>query len=773
VVPIVSQRFYSFLFSYVVLVVLTLVVLGGVVHRNFFDTLRGEVEESTVASLVQFRDAVDLRMHEMNRLASQLSTNPLLTPYAASDGGYGPMQAVAELRKYLSTNLFIDDVAVYYTLPDSTTLYAASGTYGLDLFFEDIYRYRSWSKNEFLEMAGRLSRPLMRPVEPVAFNRVSDIRLATYMVPIPLNAETPYGVALFFIREESLAKLAQGMLTETNGFLFILNEQNGILFRKGNGESDQTGDKLAEAIGKLRGRPGISRIEAEGRSFSVLAQPSYNGAWSYAVALPTDQWMGKVEATRGIFNTTVAVVFLIGVAMAVAFSFRHYRPLRELAGKISNHHRQDPAAPRTGDEIDYISRAVGMLAEEKETLLHRLRSQSRALSEQVVLSLLKGKLKARSDIDDMLQFSSLRLDKPYFAVMLLMIDDYAAFRRQNSEQMQELLTFGLIKAVEELSAEAGSGFGAELLDGRSIAFLINLNEGFDDRSVLRALAEKARAFFRQYFRLTVTIGLGGIYGDMALIPQSFVEASHAARHRFVQGCDRVFDFAEIGPRQTGEYAYPVERIDQLVKAIKQGDRVRVEQAVRGSFGHIVETNVSVEAAECICFDIVNTILKTLIELEIEVDDRMGKTLHQLFVPRCETIEELEQLVVGVCLNVCAYVESQKESRNVALLEAMKAYIERHYTDHSLSLETIASRFGLSPSYATRFFKDQTGCSLMRHIDSLRMERAKKLLKETSMPLKDIMVEVGYVDSNNFIRKFKKAEGVTPIQYRNLARGAAG
>lgn len=46
-----------------------------------------------------------------------------------------------------------------------------------------------------------------------------------------------------------------------------------------------------------------------------------------------------------------------------------------------------------------------------------------------------------------------------------------------------------------------------------------------------------------------------------------------------------------------------------------------------------------------------------------------------------------------------------------------------------------------------------------------------MIISTDMTLKDIMGEVGYADSTNFIRKFKKAEGITPIQYRNLVKGS--
>ena len=49
-----------------------------------------------------------------------------------------------------------------------------------------------------------------------------------------------------------------------------------------------------------------------------------------------------------------------------------------------------------------------------------------------------------------------------------------------------------------------------------------------------------------------------------------------------------------------------------------------------------------------------------------------------------------------------------------------------------------------------------------------MEKVKTLLKTTNLNLREIIDRVGYVDETNFIRKFKKFEGMTPIQYRAMA-----
>lgn len=63
-----------------------------------------------------------------------------------------------------------------------------------------------------------------------------------------------------------------------------------------------------------------------------------------------------------------------------------------------------------------------------------------------------------------------------------------------------------------------------------------------------------------------------------------------------------------------------------------------------------------------------------------------------------------------------------------------------------------------------------GSPLMQYVDGIRMTKAKQLLLGTDLKIKDIVEQVGLTDPNNFFRKFKKREGVTPLEYRG-ARGS--
>ena len=64
-----------------------------------------------------------------------------------------------------------------------------------------------------------------------------------------------------------------------------------------------------------------------------------------------------------------------------------------------------------------------------------------------------------------------------------------------------------------------------------------------------------------------------------------------------------------------------------------------------------------------------------------------------------------------------------------------------------------------------FFKNQTGQSVTEYINRLKVEKSKKLLKDTDMSVTDIAMKTGFEDSCYFTRVFKKYEKKTPLQYR--------
>lgn len=112
--------------------------------------------------------------------------------------------------------------------------------------------------------------------------------------------------------------------------------------------------------------------------------------------------------------------------------------------------------------------------------------------------------------------------------------------------------------------------------------------------------------------------------------------------------------------------------------------------------------------------------------------------------------------------VTAFREKPKNSK----VHEIKRIIRQDYCKN-LSLETIAERVYLSPSYASRLFKKVQGCTIMEYLTAIRVEEAKRLLQNPMYLIDEIATKVGYSDASYFTKVFRRTEGVTPTQYRNM------
>lgn len=105
-----------------------------------------------------------------------------------------------------------------------------------------------------------------------------------------------------------------------------------------------------------------------------------------------------------------------------------------------------------------------------------------------------------------------------------------------------------------------------------------------------------------------------------------------------------------------------------------------------------------------------------------------------------------------------------ENSKIKLFKKVEQYIRENIKEE-LDLETISNNFNLSAYYFSRSFKEVMGCNLTDYINTVRIKKAKELLKRNEMSIKEIGYEVGYSDPNYFSKVFKKYEGYTPTVYK--------
>ncbi|PQP81446.1 DNA-binding response regulator [Paenibacillus sp. PCH8] len=111
-----------------------------------------------------------------------------------------------------------------------------------------------------------------------------------------------------------------------------------------------------------------------------------------------------------------------------------------------------------------------------------------------------------------------------------------------------------------------------------------------------------------------------------------------------------------------------------------------------------------------------------------------------------------------------FKRSNEQERANVVIHSLCSYVKENL-EKDLSLVRLAELHHFNPSYLSRFFKQEMGINLSEFIDDYRIRRAKELLQNTDLMIREVALQVGYEAAHSFTRLFKKLTGMTPQEYR--------
>lgn len=161
------------------------------------------------------------------------------------------------------------------------------------------------------------------------------------------------------------------------------------------------------------------------------------------------------------------------------------------------------------------------------------------------------------------------------------------------------------------------------------------------------------------------------------------------------------------------------------------------------------------AQQALKYGVRGFLLKPLeIDELIELLDMIRNVLHP--------VSEQEKTVISSGLGEFSTDSDTK-------IQEIFQYIEKNY-NKDICLKTIAEVFQFHPAYLGKVFKEASGCSFNSYLNKKRIEKLKKLLVQSSLPINQLLESVGYHNFEYFYTIFKKYEGLSFSEYRtNLAK----
>lgn len=732
------------LVPYLALLYIVLLAINGTVYQSFYNTLTDEVEKSQLSMTSNTQKFWDGQMEALTRIALSIGSNDKFAPYKLNEGGYDSYLAEQELVKIKSGNDTLTDI-IYYPLHknDFDYVYSTETTCDFSLYFDSLFHIQNMSTDSMRTLMKQINTPTILPMQKVS-NGLSNDKFMLYLYPLK-SGDSTSAVILFVIRDSTLKAQLGNLLSGNNGYVYILNSSGKMITDEVNGSgSVSSSDMLRSIHGKVK----TCKITISGCNYILTCLKSPNNGWYYYVVTDSRQFMSRVYSSRAFFNTALLLLAIIGSAIAFMIALRNYLPLRELAESINTHQGKMPLEENS-DEIKCISQYISKLSQQNQN--YELRT--------IIRNFIFGRSvdKTNQNIVIILDESGLQSDSFHYRVLFFFCDSLESCS-QTDMDYHELL--------EMLAAQSGieKSFCFEYSDNRSFPILLCYSGEENSPCVNEFIDSVSKMFGSQ---TTFTVGIGSVYQNIFDVNRSMQEASAAIYYRVIRGKNSIIDYSEIQTTRR-HYVYPFACEQKLTSAVKQAKNDEIEPVIQEVINYIESNTSNPDDARGICMGLAYAIVHTLEELRIDINT-FDSDENYLYPKPYEPVEQFASRVCNLCERVCNYLNQHKESKNEELAIKAGQYIRNNFSDYALSLNAVADYCNVSVSYLSRFFKEQYGESVVQYIDRLRMEHAKKLLSESNLSLKEITSESGYGSETNFIRKFKKKEGITPMQYREVTK----
>ncbi len=271
------------------------------------------------------------------------------------------------------------------------------------------------------------------------------------------------------------------------------------------------------------------------------------------------------------------------------------------------------------------------------------------------------------------------------------------------------------------------------------------------------------------------VAVGDPVERLSLLSECYSQMSHLFAYRFLMPQEHVFTKELIGrntPQEAGGRIDGIEadRLDaELIRDfLLRGAKDEIADFVENYLAEMKEAMQSVMFQNYLTLHIY---FVTLSYAEVLGCGR-EEFLRLIGETTPESVSGAEKLPAYFCSLLEKAMElrdreSDDQSRRV--LKKALSYIEENFSQETLSLNSVAGEVNVSPSYFSAIFSREMQVTFVEYVTGKRMDKAKKLLRQTQMHTGEIAQEVGYKDPHYFSFVFKKTQGCTPREYRMGAK----
>ena len=708
---------FKIFFSYFALIFI-ISIFSFVLNNIFVSKLKNEINQKIAFRGSQVMEKLESRFVEMRNITAQLSMNSAFLSGNMLSGPSNIQNSQRLLNDISGYNNYISSTAIYF---GGDYYYTSGGYVRSKVYFEDTLRC---SKNSVELALGIIGND---KASVTYLGSAAGGCLLFHYPPAP-PFRNDQGHFNYIIDYSRFIDMFQPLLE-------LSNARITVTFGEGNYFSSFTAEGDIETGFRI-----VSNNDAGRNNYVELFSASSGYTDIHVKAsYPEKQIYMSLNNWWSITNISLAFILILAATTAFIVSLMYYRRISNV--KLSLEKLWDSAPDRENqkNEFDYINSMIDHLDNKYKQALIDTTEMKTIMKQYVVNLLIKGALKDEKTINGMLESCGVSMERSFFTLLCIL------YRGDSGETDLLLREFFSGKLYCK----------TKINEMQSFIVIYDLHDSDPKKQERNRIIEDLKKNMQNPGN--IYMGLSRVYDNLTMVSFAYIEAVKTAEDLINSRKEWSIGFSDsITDMMNNPILFSEKEITAIETSLEKND-LNTAIAAFTKLLNILKTPGIPEAGwKQLKYLLVQTVI-----MGIKKTGNGRELIQKVLSINTDDLDEFENKITEVFRETCTASDSGGDND----LKRALNYINENFSRPDLSLDEVAHHVNHSRSHMSRIFREKSGYGYIEYITRLRMDKAKKLLITTDLPIKAIAEMAGYINVSGFRSKFKTMFGISAFEYR--------
>ncbi|MCK0473146.1 response regulator transcription factor [Halalkalibacter sp. APA_J-10(15)] len=277
--------------------------------------------------------------------------------------------------------------------------------------------------------------------------------------------------------------------------------------------------------------------------------------------------------------------------------------------------------------------------------------------------------------------------------------------------------------------------------------------------------EKLQELLERRLEKAISLYIGQRVENLENVSISFETANVTMQYKYTILNHRPLFFKDIEEKAINHTEMETSIYHTLLAAIEENNQGEALSAVDIMFEEFQSKLFAPEAIKTSINRCIHSVIKTIRSMEGDESELTKLPFMLRWHHYSLTFEQLKEMFIHFVVETSNYLIELRKQNGKGDIQKVKKYIEANF-HKNISLKSIATQFFMNPVYMGQLFKKAYGMYFKEYLLEVRIEEAKRLLRQTNLRVYEIAEKVGFQSPDYFVTQFEKIKKMTPTEYRN-------